>query len=149
MISQPALPPSRAVEIPVSVALLTPLQLIEHSRQGLVSTEADRVGRLLGVSDKEMARLLNQSVATFHRQAKATRLDAATSERLLVLGRLAQYGAEVFQDQIGSSDGKFNRWLRRPLRLLGDRTPLALMDSPTGIQLIEDILGRIQYGVFS
>ncbi len=144
MTFQPTLQSMRAVEIPASVALLTPLQLIEHSRRGLVSTEADRVARLLGISDKEMAPLLNQSIATFHRQAKAARLDAATSERLLVLGRLAQYGAKVFQDQ-----GKFTRWLRRPLRLLGDRSPLALMDSSTGVQLVEDVLGRIEYGVFS
>lgn len=125
---------------------LTALQLIDRSRQGLVGTEAERVAGMLGVSDKEMARLLNQSVATFHRQTKAgaSRLDAATSERLLLLARLATYGADVFQDQ-----GKFTRWLRRPLRLLADQTPLDLIDSGTGIQLIEDILGRIEYGVFS
>lgn len=123
---------------------LTALQLIDRSRQGLMSTEAGHIAGLLGVTDKEMARLLNQSVATFHRQAKAGRLDAPTSEKLLLLGRLAGYGATVFQDQ-----GKFNRWLRRPLRLLGDRSPLDLLDSPTGVQLIEDILGRIEYGIFS
>lgn len=124
--------------------LLTPLQIIDRSRQGLVGTEAGHIAGLLGVSDKEMAPLLNQSVATFHRQAKTGRLDAATSERLLLLGRLANYGATVFQDQ-----GKFTRWLRRPLRLLGGRSPLDLMDGPTGVQLVEDILGRIEYGVFS
>ena len=138
MILQPSLPDP-----------LTALQLIDRSRQGLVGTEAGRVAALLAVSDKEMARLLNQSVATFHRQAKAGRseatlLDAATSERLLLLARLAAYGAGVFQDQ-----GKFTRWLRRPLRLLADRPPVDLMDSTTGVQLIEDILGRIEYGVFS
>lgn len=124
--------------------VLSPLQLIDRSRQGLVGSEADRIARLLGVSDKEMAPLLNQSVATFHRQAKTGRLDAAISERLLLLGQLANYGTAVFQDQ-----GKFIRWLRRPLRLLGERAPLELMDSPTGVQLVEDILGRIDYGVFS
>lgn len=123
---------------------LTALQLIDRSRQGLMGAEAGRIAGLLGVTDKEMARLLNQSIATFHRQAKAGRLDAATSERLLLLGQLASYGATVFQDQ-----GKFTRWLGRPLRLLGDRSPLDLLDSPTGVQLIEDILGRIEYGVFS
>ncbi len=126
------------------VAAFSPLQLIDQSRQGLVGTEAGRVASLLGIADKEMARLLNQSVATFHRQAKAGRLDAATSERLLLLSRLAGYGATVFQDQ-----GKFTRWLRRPLRVLENRSPLDLMDSPTGVQLVEDILGRIEYGVFS
>lgn len=133
-----------AMDVPASLVQLTPLQLIDRSRQGLAGSEADRIARLLGVSDKEMAPLLNQSVATFHRQSKTGRLDAATSERLLLLGRLAHYGATVFQDQ-----GKFTRWLRRPLRLLGDRSPLALMDSSTGVQLVEDILGRIEYGVFS
>ncbi len=123
---------------------LTALQLIDRSRQGLMGTEAGRIAGLLGVTDKEMAGLLNQSVAPFHRHAKAGRLDASTSEKRLLLGRLAGYGATVFQDQ-----GKFNRWLRRPLRLLGDRSPLDLLDSPTGVQLIEDILGRIDYGVFS
>ncbi|GAA4462979.1 hypothetical protein GCM10023189_40380 [Nibrella saemangeumensis] len=127
-----------------NVGKLSPLQLIDRSRQGLIGTEAGRVAGLLDVSDKEMARLLNQSVATFHRQAKLQRLDAATSERLLLLTRLAVYGATVFQDQ-----GKFTRWLRRPLRLLADRSPLDLLDSTTGIQLVEDILGRIEYGVFS
>jgi len=123
---------------------LTALQLIDQSRQGLIGTQAGYIASLLGVTDKEMARLLNQSVATFHRQAKAGRLDAATSERLLLLGRLANYGATVFQDQ-----GKFTRWLGRPLRLLGDRSPLDLMDSSTGVQLVDDILGRIEHGVFS
>ncbi len=123
---------------------MSALQLIDRSRQGLTAAEADRVAALLGITDKEMARLLNQSPATFHRQAKVGRLDAATSERLLLLARLAMYGTDVFQDR-----GKFIRWLQRPLRLLADRAPLALMDSPTGVQLIEDILGRIEYGVFS
>lgn len=123
---------------------INPLQLIDRSRKGLDSSEADRIAGLLGVTDKEMARLLNQSVATFHRRAKSGRLDAATSERLLMLNRLAGHGEAVFQDS-----GKFTRWLRRPLRLLADREPLNLMDSPTGVLLIEDILGRIEHGVFS
>lgn len=137
MATQPA-------SISQNVGAMSPLQLIDHSRQGLVGTEAGRVAGLLDVSDKEMARLLNQSVATFHRQAKLRRLDPATSERLLLLTRLTIYGATVFQDK-----GKFTRWLRRPLRLLADRSPLDLLDSTTGIQLVEDILGRIDYGVFS
>lgn len=123
---------------------VSPLQLIDQSRQGLAGIETGRIACLLGIADKEMAPLLSQSVATLHRQAKAGRLDAATSERLLLLERLATYGAAVFQDQ-----GKFNRWLRRPLRLLADRSPLDLMSSSTGVQLVEDMLGRIEYGVFS
>ena len=124
--------------------LITPLQLIDRSRQGLSGIETGKVAGLLGVTDKEMARLLNQSVATFHRQVRNPHLDAATSERLLLLTRLATYGEVVFQDK-----GKFVRWLRRPLQLLNNQSPLDLLDSSTGVQLVEDILGRIEYGVFS
>lgn len=144
MAHQPGTQQAMATDTGGALASLTPLQLIDRSRVGIAGSEADQIARLLGVTDKEMAPLLNQSIATFHRQAKAGRLDASTSERLLLLGRLAHYGATVFQDQ-----GKFTRWLRRPLRLLGDRSPLDLMDSPTGVQLVEDILGRIEYGVYS
>ncbi|WP_229374462.1 antitoxin Xre-like helix-turn-helix domain-containing protein [Fibrella rubiginis] len=90
-------PPLTATAMPVSNRLSAP-QLIDRSRQGLVGTEAGQIARLLAITDKEMTRLLNQSVATFHRQAKAVRLDAATSERLLLLSQLATYGASVFQD---------------------------------------------------
>jgi len=144
MAIQTSMHQSAGVQTKTVAIPLTSLQLIDQSRQGLAGLEAGRIAGLLSVSDKEMAHLLNQSVATFHRQAKVGRLDATTSERLLVLGRLATYGSAVFQDQ-----AKFSRWLRRPLRLLVDRSPLDLMDSPTGIQLVEDILGRIEYGVFS
>lgn len=138
------IPPHAAATALTSSHRLSALQLIDQSRQGLVGKEAGQIASLLAISDKEMARLLNQSVATFHRQAKAGRLDAATSERLLLLSQLGTYGASVFQDQ-----AKFTRWLRRPLRLLGERSPLDLLDSLTGIQLVDDILGRIEYGVFS
>ncbi|RZA15008.1 MAG: DUF2384 domain-containing protein [Proteobacteria bacterium] len=138
------IPPHTAATALTSSHRLSALQLIDRSRQGLMGKEAGQIASLLAISDKEMARLLNQSVATFHRQAKAGRLDPSTSERLLLLSQLATYGASVFQDQ-----GKFTRWLRRPLRLLGERSPLDLLDSLTGIQLVDDILGRIEYGVFS
>lgn len=121
-----------------------PLQIIARSREGLPGNEGGRIAGLLGITNKEMARLLNQSVATFQRQTKSGRLDAATSERLMLLERLAIHGEAVFQDS-----GKFTRWLRRPLRLLDSREPLDLLDSPTGVQLVEDVLGRIAHGVFS
>lgn len=138
---------NHSIEFPFNQGIpfkLSPLSLIDRSRRGLDSSETDRIAGLLDVNDKEMARLLNQSVSTFRRHAKTGRLDAATSERLLMLGRLVSHGVMVFRDS-----GKFTRWLRRPLHLLADREPLDLMDSPTGVLLIEDILGRIEHGVFS
>jgi putative toxin-antitoxin system antitoxin component (TIGR02293 family) len=40
------------------------------------------------------------------------------------------------------------RWLRIPIRSLGDRTPLSQLETPDGITRVEDVLGRIEHGVW-
>jgi len=40
------------------------------------------------------------------------------------------------------------RWLNTPVRSLGDRTPLSLLDSPEGVVRVEDTLGRVEHGVW-
>ncbi len=40
------------------------------------------------------------------------------------------------------------KWLNAPVRSLGDRTPLSLLNTPEGITQVEDTLGRIEHGVW-
>jgi putative toxin-antitoxin system antitoxin component (TIGR02293 family) len=40
-------------------------------------------------------------------------------------------------------------WLRRPAMALDQRRPIDLLATPAGVQLVEDLLGRIQYGVYT
>ncbi|MGA2147038.1 MAG: antitoxin Xre/MbcA/ParS toxin-binding domain-containing protein [Bryobacteraceae bacterium] len=40
------------------------------------------------------------------------------------------------------------RWLRTPLPSLSDRTPLSMMNTADGIEHLEDVLGRIEQGVW-
>lgn len=48
---------------------------------------------------------------------------------------------------LGTSE-KALRWINAPVRSLGDRTPVSLLDSLEGIANIEDALGRIEHGVW-
>jgi uncharacterized protein (DUF2384 family) len=48
---------------------------------------------------------------------------------------------------LGSRE-KALRWLKAPVRSLGDQTPISLLDSPDGIERVEDALGRIEHGVW-
>ena len=94
-----------------------------------------------------MAAVLATSERTFARQLGAeqpTPLTKAQAERLLLLQLLAKHGLAVFEDQ-----GKFNRWLRRPLPLLQHESPLQLLDTVTGFRLIDQLVGRMEYGVYS
>ncbi|HEY7333533.1 MAG TPA: MbcA/ParS/Xre antitoxin family protein [Bryobacteraceae bacterium] len=40
------------------------------------------------------------------------------------------------------------RWLKTPVRILGNRTPLSLLSEPEGIGKVLDALGQIEHGVW-
>jgi len=41
------------------------------------------------------------------------------------------------------------QWLKMPAKALGGKTPLEYADTEPGTQEVEDLLVRIEYGVFS
>jgi len=100
------------------------IDLIRLARLGVARRRVDEIAAKVGLTDIEMARILNMSVRSLHGKANNERLNLAGSERLLLLERLIQHGLSVF-------DGKadlLNRWLHTPLAELayragGDETP--------------------------
>jgi len=40
------------------------------------------------------------------------------------------------------------RWLRAPVRSLGDQTPISLLSSPEGLARVQDTLGQVEHGVW-
>ena len=123
---------------------LNDLDLIAISRSGLASKEMAALAERLELSGKEIARLLTLSPRTYHRRKLEEILDPVASERLLLLTKLADHGYDVFENQ-----HKFNQWLRQSLRILGQQAPLDILDTSQGIKLIDTLLGRIEYGVYS
>lgn len=50
--------------------------------------------------------------------------------------------------EVFGSREKALRWLKAPVRSLGDRSPLSLMDTEEGIGRVSDVLGRVEHGVW-
>jgi putative toxin-antitoxin system antitoxin component (TIGR02293 family) len=123
----------------------TGFAIIEQARQGVVTQQVDQLAGLLAVSFKEMASLLQIAERTLHRFRSEGHLDQQASERLLLLENLAAHGLLVFD---GRADA-FADWLRYPLRELKDQTPLQLLTTISGFGLVDDVLTRIEYGVYS
>lgn len=84
--------------------------IVEQTRAGMSRAEADEIARPLGLTDKEMARILNLSERTLHRLRPDTRLDSNASERLLLLDVLIRHGLDVFDGRIEV----LGRWLHGP-----------------------------------
>ena len=40
------------------------------------------------------------------------------------------------------------RWLRTPVRALGNRTPISLLNTPDGLARVQDVLGQVEHGVW-
>jgi len=60
------------------------------------------------------------------------------------LKKLYNYGYEVFGDK-----QKFHKWLERDCMALGGKAPASFLVSEDGIEKVYQILGRIDYGVYS
>jgi putative toxin-antitoxin system antitoxin component (TIGR02293 family) len=119
--------------------------VIQQARAGVKRGKADEVARHFGLTDKEMAPILNVSERTLHRLRPETLLDNNASERLLLLEGLLRHGLDVFD---GRAD-VLGRWLRVPLLELQRQAPLTLLDTATGFGLVHQVLGRIEHGIYA
>ncbi|GAB3640783.1 type II RES/Xre toxin-antitoxin system antitoxin [Spirosoma arcticum] len=119
--------------------------LVEQARAGVNRSKVDEVARIVALTDKEMARILNLSERTLHRLRPDVRLDSNASERLLLLEGLIRHGLAVFDDR---SD-VLGRWLHVPLAELRRQAPVALLDTTTGFGMVHTVLGRIEHGIYA
>ncbi len=119
-------------------------EIIIRSRQGVLRAEADRVAALVGLTDKEMANALGLSASYLHRLKTDQRISQDASERLLLLENLLQHALDTFEGRAST----VLSWLRAPLRELEHQTPWQTLDTVTGYQLVDRVLGRIDHGIF-
>lgn len=134
------------------MAVVTPLKLPDHfspfsvvhsSRQGLLRSEVDVVAALVGLTDKEMAYALNMTPRNLHRLKDDQRFSTDASERLLLLKNLLLHALDTFEGRKTT----VLQWLRTPIRELANQSPLQLLDTVTGFGLVDDVLGRLDYGL--
>jgi putative toxin-antitoxin system antitoxin component (TIGR02293 family) len=120
--------------------------MAEAIEGGLPRAAAQRLRQHLGLTERELAESLGISAKTLQRQSRQrdARLTPAQGDRLYRLARLAAFAEEVFEDP-----ERARRWLREPQRGLGNRVPLDLLRTEAGAREVEDLLGRIEYGVYS
>ena len=120
-----------------------PMEFINAIRTGLPGHSVTAVSDLLQVSKGEMYSLLHITPRTAQRVIRSERLDVDKSDHLVQLVKVHRRCLEVFED-----GEKAIRWLKTPNFALGDQTPLSLLDTTEGIELVVDTLARIEYGVF-
>jgi putative toxin-antitoxin system antitoxin component (TIGR02293 family) len=98
----------------------------------------------LDTSAAELAGVTRIAVRTLTRRKAMGRFHPDESERIYRISSLFDHAEQV----MGSAESA-RQWLKSPQRALGGRTPLAFSDTEPGAREVDDLLGRIEHGVFS
>lgn len=117
--------------------------LVERIREGLPFTEFRVLRELLAVPEEELGRLLGISPATLNRRKKARQLGMPESERVVRFARLFGIAMEVLGGEEASRE-----WLNTPNPGTGGESPLSYADTEFGAREVENVLGRLDHGVF-
>jgi putative toxin-antitoxin system antitoxin component (TIGR02293 family) len=118
--------------------------LREIIREGLPFASFSYVMQKLGLKNTEASAIVNVPVRTIARRKKEKKLRPDESDRLVRVARIGSIAESVL-----GSEAKAAAWLREPNRALNGVTPLQILDNDIGIKQVEEILGRIEYGVYS
>jgi putative toxin-antitoxin system antitoxin component (TIGR02293 family) len=119
--------------------------LILLARAGISKASVESVIGYTGMSKKDFVEdILNISIKTLERKQDGDRLDKRTSSLVIEVARILEHTYRVFDDK-----EKVLRWLSKPNKALHKDSPLSLFSTPTGLSMVEDVLLRIEEGVYS
>jgi putative toxin-antitoxin system antitoxin component (TIGR02293 family) len=119
--------------------------LAQLVRDGIPAQALVVLAERAGLRQADVSSRFGISQRTLTRRiAQHSKLTAAESDRTVRLARV--YAAA--QETLGDSE-KAAEWLKTPNRALGGVRPLDQLDTDPGVREVEDVLGRIAYGVYS
>lgn len=120
------------------------LERIERVQLGLPASCFDAFVALSGTSNEHISRAIHVSVRSVQRRKKNREpLPAPASERLVRLAELYTRAEEV----VGDED-LAKQWMQTSRDAFGGKTPLEMASSELGAREVEDLLGRVEHGVF-
>jgi putative toxin-antitoxin system antitoxin component (TIGR02293 family) len=98
-----------------------------------------------GIALSEIASLIGLPPRTFARRKASGRLTSDESEKLLRISAVFEQAVDLFE---GNRAGAL-KWLTTPKKALENETPLGYSRTELGAREVENLIGRLEHGVFS
>lgn len=130
--------------IPNSENHLTAIEKMLIAKQGITRQYVDGFKEKSKLGNKQLSQILSVSVSSLNSKDVDEKFSPIISERILSIAEVYAYGYEVFEDV-----ESFNNWMQQPNTALGGETPYNLMDNQFGREEVKNVIGRIDYGVYS
>jgi putative toxin-antitoxin system antitoxin component (TIGR02293 family) len=121
-----------------------PTDLIRQIQKGLRFSELETLQNSIDLPFEQLAAKLAISRSTLQRRKAAGRLSPDESDKVVRYSRLLQQAEDYFGDI-----EKARAWLKHPQYGLGGAVPLDYARTEAGAREVENLLGRMEYGVYS
>ncbi|MBA3569797.1 MAG: DUF2384 domain-containing protein [Pyrinomonadaceae bacterium] len=124
---------------------LDAVNLIKRVEKGFSFNVLIRFQRNVALPMKEIAEWVQIPQTTLNRRRAQGRLQPDESDRVLRASRVFGKALELFEGDAGAA----RHWLASPQRALGGAVPMGLAKTDLGSREVEDLIERIEHGVFS
>ena len=121
-----------------------PTELIRQIQKGLPFSDLKVLQGSIDMPFEQLAAKLSISRSTLQRRRAAGRLSPDESDKVMRFSRLLEHATNVFGDI-----EKARAWLKFPQHGLGGAVPLDYAETEVGAREVDNLLGRIDYGVYS
>jgi len=119
--------------------------LLKRLDEGLSYAAFERLKRNFDVTSQELADAALITLRTLARRKKAGRMQPDESDRLVRLARVFSRAIELY---VGNVDAAQD-WMMRSNRALGGVSPFEMAKTEVGSREVENLITRIEHGVFS
>jgi len=136
--------PARKAAVKNGANGAAPHEVVSKVQAGLNFREVEALRRDLGLPLEQLSAKLGISRATLHRRKATGRLAPDQSDKVVRFARIFQQAKQVFGD-----DESARQWLNFPQWGLGGAVPLDYARTEVGGREVENLLGAIEYGVYT
>lgn len=125
-------------------SLASDFDILELTRRGIPKKSLVALSKKISFTFQELANIMHISERTLQRFEDDVMVKTEYSEKVIELAKLYARGEEVF----GSLE-RFKVWMKTPSLFFKNDTPLSLLDTSIGFNLVFNELGRIEQGIFA
>jgi putative toxin-antitoxin system antitoxin component (TIGR02293 family) len=131
--------------LPLSTHSTSQRELIQHIKNGLEFSALESLSFVTGQVVPDLAPRVGIPLRTLARRKAAGRLSMEESERVVRLANLYEKASELFNGDTAS----VRQWMSQPKKALGGESPLDYAATEIGAREVENLIGRLEHGVFS
>ncbi|MCD6010642.1 MAG: hypothetical protein K0Q79_504 [Flavipsychrobacter sp.] len=123
---------------------MTTFEKIKIIKEGISKKDLEHLKDKSGLDYDQLAGALSVGRATLINKKRNEKFNPSLSEKIVGLADIYSYGYEVFEDE-----DTFNEWIFSSNKALGGQSPFELLNNQYGREEVKNLIGRIEYGVYS